>query len=574
MDHFYPSPPAPSTASQSTQQSSVATASQVEETVLTSYPDEPKKEDSLTEEKLFTLSNHLMTVEFSTYGGAIKRVVLKKHKAQDDEPLILNRGAKLPMLNLEGWNGDLSIVGYHVVAQSDKSIAFERKLEEGIRVLRTYTLLGDYSIKLEQIVENAGSKPVNVPSYWMQVGLGEPIYTDESSSARRYITGAWLTTADKYQSHPITEFDSGGLIFKSKGKLFVDSNPSDRIRWACAKNQFFTTNLASLDEPALKADLRKVVLTDLKAGEGKIPEAVQTKMQFAGFEVPAGGVATKNFEIYAGPKQDSLLKKLPFNQDRVMEFGWLGWISRPMLAVMNFINSFVHNYGVTIIILTILIKAVLWVPQTRANVSMRKTQMLAPKLKEFQDKYKDQPQKLQEEMMKLYRDYDVNPLGGCLPLLAQMPIFIGFYYMLLSAVELRHASFLWISDLSQPDTVARLPIPGFAIPINPMPLLMGATMFWSMNVTPQPKGVDNPAANMMKIMPLVILVICYNFSAALSLYWTVQNLLSIVQMYYNLHQPMPTLEKVKHAAVKKKSSWMAMLQEAREQQMKAQKKRK
>jgi YidC/Oxa1 family membrane protein insertase len=213
---------------------------------------------------------------------------------------------------------------------------------------------------------------------------------------------------------------------------------------------------------------------------------------------------------------------------------------------MNFINKFVGNYGVTIIILTILIKAVLWIPQSKSNQSMRRMQLLSPKLKELQEKHKDNPQRLQDEMMKLYRDYNVNPLGGCLPLLVQMPIFIGFYYMLLSAVELRHASFLWMSDLSQSDTITRLPVFGMAIPINPMPLVMGATMYWSMNITPQTQTADNPTANMMKFMPLLILLVCYNFSSALSLYWTVQNILSIGQMYYNLKQPAPKLEKIAH----------------------------
>jgi YidC/Oxa1 family membrane protein insertase len=185
---------------------------------------------------------------------------------------------------------------------------------------------------------------------------------------------------------------------------------------------------------------------------------------------------------------------------------------------------------------------VLWYPQAKANLSMKKMQLLAPKLKELQEKYKEEPAKLNTEMMKLYKDFGVNPLGGCLPLLIQMPVFLGFYYMLLSSVELRGQTFFWIHDLSRPDTV--FVIPGLGLPINPMPLIMTATMMWSMHITPQPQGVDNPAAKMMKWMPLLMLVFCYNFSSALSLYWTVQNLLSIVQLYYNLNQPMPKLEKV------------------------------
>jgi YidC/Oxa1 family membrane protein insertase len=175
-------------------------------------------------------------------------------------------------------------------------------------------------------------------------------------------------------------------------------------------------------------------------------------------------------------------------------------------------------------------------------------------LKEIQEKFKEDPTKLNTEMMKLYRDYGVNPLGGCLPMLIQMPVFLGFYYMLLSSVELRGQAFLWIHDLSRPDTIGYLP--GLGIPINPMPLIMTAAMVWSMHLTPQPQGVDNPGAKMMKLMPIIMLVFCYNFSSALSLYWTVQNFLSIGQLMYNLRQPMPRLEKVaKPVELVKRGRW-------------------
>ncbi len=271
-----------------------------------------------------------------------------------------------------------------------------------------------------------------------------------------------------------------------------------------------------------------------------------------GVTVTAGQSDTKAFEAYLGPKEDDRLLELPDRQDEIMEFGWMSWVSRPLLLFMNWINSWVGNYGWTIVILTIIIKTALWYPQTAANRSMKKMQLLAPMMKELQEKHKNDATKLNEEMLKLYQEYSVNPVGGCLPLLVQFPIFIGFYYMLSSAIEMRHASFLWVADLSQPDTIAHLPIPGlFDLPINPMPLIMTASMFWSMRITPQPQGVDNPAMHLIKFMPFLFLFFCYNFSSALSLYWTVQNLLSIGQLYYNLNQPDPVLEKKKKPAATK-----------------------
>jgi YidC/Oxa1 family membrane protein insertase len=154
-------------------------------------------------------------------------------------------------------------------------------------------------------------------------------------------------------------------------------------------------------------------------------------------------------------------------------------------------------------------------------------------------------------MLKIYQDYGVNPVGGCLPLLIQFPIFLGFFYMLQGAVELRHESFLWIGDLAQPDTV--FVIPGLDFPINLMPLIMAATMYYSMAMAPQPAGVDNPMMKVMKFMPLLFLLFCYNYASALSVYWTMQNVLSMVQMKYNLRHHPPTLEELKKEAEAKKA---------------------
>ncbi|MFH1067266.1 MAG: membrane protein insertase YidC [bacterium] len=558
IHHFYPPPP-PSVSEKPSQPTWLPQSSTTEPSETPSLQpraDEIKREPNLPEERVVTLENNFIKAEFSSYGGAARSVTLKLHEAEKGERVILNKGVETPLLNLTGWTGDWTLVNYDLAQADERSVTFTRPLHfdktgdggADLFLTRRYTLEKNYSVKLEEKVENRGAQPFETPSYWLQAGVGAPLLSQDDG--HRYLSGAWMSSEGKYHSQSISVFDEGGfLLWKTHGKPFVESDPKERLYWASAKSQFFAIILSSLTEPALRADLRKVGLTQFHSKGNRLPEGVQTRIEMPGFEVPAGGAVTREFNLYVGPKQDALLRALPFEQSKVMEFGWLGFISRPLLIVMNLIHDFVPNYGLAIIIITILLKALLWVPQTRANQSMRKMQLLSPKLKTLQEKYKDQPQKLQEEMMRLYKDYGVNPVGGCLPLLVQMPIFIGFYYMLLSAVELRHASFLWIHDLAQPDTVARLPLLGWQIPINPMPLLMGATMFWSMNLTPQPKGVDNPSAKMMKFMPLFILWICYNFSAALSLYWTVQNLLSVVQMYYNLKQPPPALEKVAHQPV-------------------------
>jgi YidC/Oxa1 family membrane protein insertase len=191
-------------------------------------------------------------------------------------------------------------------------------------------------------------------------------------------------------------------------------------------------------------------------------------------------------------------------------------------------------------VLTAIIKLILWPLQTKANKSMRRMSALSPKMQELREKYKDDPTRMNQEVMKLYKDYGINPVSGCLPMMIQIPIFFGLFTMLRQAVELRNASFLWVRDLSQPDTVGHLPVLGW--PINILPLIMAATNLWLMRMTP--KTGDATQQRVMMFMPLIFVVFCYNFAAALALYYTTQNLFTILQLYQNQKQPPPTLEKV------------------------------
>jgi YidC/Oxa1 family membrane protein insertase len=186
------------------------------------------------------------------------------------------------------------------------------------------------------------------------------------------------------------------------------------------------------------------------------------------------------------------------------------------------------GYGWAIVVITIIIKLVLWPLTTASTRSMKRMSALQPQMKALQEKYKEDPKKMNLKLMEFMKENKVSPLGGCLPMLLQMPVFIGFFYMIRSAIELRGATFLWVSDLSQADTIFLLP--GLNFPVNPLPLLMGVTMLWQSHLTPASPGMDPMQQKMMRYMPLMFLVILYNFSAGLTLYWTVQNLLTIAQM--------------------------------------------
>jgi YidC/Oxa1 family membrane protein insertase len=200
---------------------------------------------------------------------------------------------------------------------------------------------------------------------------------------------------------------------------------------------------------------------------------------------------------------------------------------------------------------------------------MKRMSKLAPMMKEIREKHKEDPQRMNMEVMKLYRDYQVNPLGGCLPLLFQFPIFLGYYNMMKSAVEMRGHSFLWAHDLSMPDTVATIPVFG-GIAINPLPILMTITMFIQMKVSPQPAMADNPQMQMQmkifKVMPFLFMFFCYNFASALALYWTVQNIISIGQTWLMKRQGDPPL--IKGPPRLSFAERMIAAQKARQQQMK------
>jgi YidC/Oxa1 family membrane protein insertase len=268
--------------------------------------------------------------------------------------------------------------------------------------------------------------------------------------------------------------------------------------------------------------------------------AMEGAMGMPAFQLQPGQTSTERFQIYTGPKLYGRLAKLGHDEAEIMNFGIWKLVSQALLNFMNLLHGWLGNYAVAIVVLTACVKAVLWPLQNKANKSMRHMSALAPKMQELKEKYKDDPTRMNQEVMKLYKEHGVNPVGGCLPMMIQIPIFFGLFSMLGQAAELRHASFLWVHDLSQPDTVAH--IPGLGWPVNILPLLMGATNVWLMRMTP--KTGDTTQQRVMMFMPIIFLVFCYNFAAALALYYTTQNLFTILQLWQNQRQPVPVLEKV------------------------------
>lgn len=250
--------------------------------------------------------------------------------------------------------------------------------------------------------------------------------------------------------------------------------------------------------------------------------------------VKPGDTSATTYTVFLGPKDMNVLNAAGHNLNRAIYFGWSDIIAKPIFYVLRFIDQFVHNYGWSIVLLTILIRIILFPLGQIGFKSMRQMQKLAPKINELKEKYKDDKERQYREMTNLYRTYKINPLGGCLPILLQIPIFIALYEVLLSAIELRQSPFIWwIKDLAVPDSIGTLHLMGFQIGLHVLPLVMGVTMFFQQMLMPT-TGDQTQAKILLWVMPIMLTVLFWGFPAGLVLYWTVNNVFSIGQQYYIL----------------------------------------
>jgi YidC/Oxa1 family membrane protein insertase len=248
------------------------------------------------------------------------------------------------------------------------------------------------------------------------------------------------------------------------------------------------------------------------------------------FQIESGKEKTIRLKLYLGPKDLAFLKQADHDLASAVDYGWFDFLAKPMLYALKWLYKYTHNYGVAIILITVIIKIVFWPLTHKSYKSMQGMKKLQPKMNALREKYKDNREKLNEELMALYKTYKVNPMGGCLPMVLQIPVFFALYRMLYSSVDLLHQPFmLWVNDLTSPD---RLNV-GFAIPyVGGLPvltLLMGASMFLQQKMTPSTG--DPRQEKMMLMMPVIFTVMFINFPSGLVLYWLVNNILSIAQQY-------------------------------------------
>ncbi len=257
--------------------------------------------------------------------------------------------------------------------------------------------------------------------------------------------------------------------------------------------------------------------------------------------IPSGKTSVKNWEAYLGPLEYDTVKSVGYNLQESINYGWVEFLAKPMLDFLKWLNSYFHNYGISIIVITVIMRLIFLPLTIKSMVSMKQMQVkmekIKPKMDALKEKYKDDKAKQNSELMKLYTSNGINPLsslGGCLPLLIQLPVFVALYDVLLHSIDLRHSSFLWINDLSEPEHL--FDIPGIGIPFRILPLVMGVSWFISQKMTPMTPTAGNEnmqlQMKMMQFMPIIFTVMFWGLPSGLILYWTVSNILSIGQQIY------------------------------------------
>ena len=505
-----------------------------------------------------TLTNDRVEATFTNLGGGIRFVrLLDQQESKSGGNVILNSVGRAPIGSLGSGPDSLgNDVVFAVSESTDSSVTYEATTPAGLSIKKKYTLRkpqengipvtqsDGYLIDLELTLTNSAATPANTSALYLYSGAINPLLKRE-----RVPPSFGWNTGGEADSKSANSFGQSGFLFMKFGedRRTIDI-ASDDLLWAGTFNQFFCT-LITPEEHGAGTVWGRRLPAPLPPGEqdDKQHYACEAAFSLPPATLESGTPLTQHFQIYAGPRSYAGLKQLGTQREDMLFYGMFNIICVTLMKLMLWFYSIVGNFGVAVLLVTLTIRILIWPLYAKSQKSMKRMAALSPKMKAIQAKYKDDPQKQQQKVMALYKDYGVNPIGGCLPMLLQMPIFFGFYTMLQSAVELRGADFLWVHDLSAPDTVAHIA----GLPINPLPLLMAGTMLLQMMMTPNTG--DKMQQRMFMIMPVFFLFICYSFASALALYWTAQNIIGIFQTWLTKRGPDVELVKKERPAKAKRA---------------------
>ncbi len=483
------------------------------------------------------LENEFVNVRLTDFGGAVQDVAFKKYPAAQGLPeaFVFNARHAAPILAMGELKGADQDTRYELVSATAEEVVYRTVFENRIEVVRRYKLPGKdedpYRLRHETTFTNLTDATVPLPRMVLELGTTTLLSGNDS--------GLYLNVAT-YDGKDSEVTDRGALEpgFFSRFGL-GDPTPKTRIEqtrpivWAAVKNQFFAS-IYTPDTAGQSVAVRRVELPPLE-GSTRVNIGITGAARFDLPAIAPKEKITHGGTLYVGPKEYTRLAKFEQNQDKVMQFDRYffnriflsGYVGPALNYLMVGTHKLVGSWGLAIVLMTLLLKFISLPFTLAAYKSAKRMAKLAEPMKAIKEKYKDNPKKLNEATLALFKEHKVNPAGGCIPILITIPLFVGFFAMLQGTAELRFQSFLWAHDLSGPDTIWH--VPGLGLPLNIMPLLMGATMIIQMRLTPQPAAMEGPQAAIMKIMPWMFTLFCYNFAAALALYSTINGLFTIVQ---------------------------------------------
>ena len=494
-------------------------------------------------ERLVAVTNSGATFTFSTRHGGVVSAEFRNYRAtseKDSGPVVLNF-SNAPAASFADMQGYWSAGDFSVVSADGASLVMEAAGAGGVKLVRKVALNDLNQLAVTDLFTNSAGAACSIPAQAIRLGSMEMLPGEYRMSGMNYL-GIDAMAASGGEG---VTYWGGQLAKLFKNALKEGAAPllprtiavkkSVPIDWLAVKNKFFVQILAA---EGGSEGYFLMAGRDLVRGEEHDPELAPKSAEIKTVSAAAvmsvktlgpGEVHLQSFKLYIGPKKFSILRTLGLHQEEVMEFGGF-WpslmtpISKFLLTVLNLTHDYIPNYGLAIIILTVLIRIVFWPLMHKSTESMKKMQQLQPLMAELKAKHKDNPRKMQEETMALYRKHKINPVSGCLPMLIQIPVFIALFIVLRSAIELRFAPFLWISDLSSPERLFADILP---IPLNILPIFMAVTQAWQQSLMPATD--PNQQKMMLYFMPAMMLVMFYMMPSALVLYWSANQCIVIFQ---------------------------------------------
>jgi len=463
--------------------------------------------------EIVRITTDLYEAEVSTIGGDLVRLELNRYTATSDKK------KKLVLIDPEhhyvaqtGLIGDglpnhrtrfTAVAGPRDMGDKESlQLRLEATGKNGIKVAKIYTFKrGSYAINVAHEVANGGSEAL-APHVYYQFQRNDVAPEGESRMVSTFTGPALYTDAEKYQK---VAFDD---IVKDKAKHAKVADNG----WLAMVQHYFVAAWVPQGN-----DTREFRLRKLEGGNGS-PAVIAASLILPVATIAPGAATTQAVTLYAGPQEQATLKKLADGLEHVVDYGWLTVVAVPIFWVLQWIHALVGNWGWAIILLTVLIKAIFFPLSAASYKSMAKMRQITPRLQQLKERFGDDRARLNQEMMKLYQTEKINPLGGCLPIVVQIPVFIALYWVLLGAVEMRDAPWaLWITDLSSAD------------PYYVLPVIMVVSMLVQTKLNPTPP--DPIQAKVMMMMPFIFGAMFFWFPSGLVLYWVVNNVLSIAQQW-------------------------------------------